>query len=169
MKGPEPMQRLQHQPTVTHLTTFRARLVLLVLLIVLPGFGLVLFGEIRRSFADNLLELLLIALLVTAAASLGAELFVLRRVKSLVEATCRLAAGDLTARSGLPYGRDELGQLGRSFDDMATALQARQARAERAEDDLRRTVEELRQSDEPRRRLLAYIRQAQQQARSRIA
>jgi len=163
------MQRLQHQPTVTHLTTFRARLVLLVLLIVLPGFGLVLFGEIRRSFADNLLELLLIALLVTAAASLGAELFVLRRVKSLVEATCRLAAGDLTARSGLPYGRDELGQLGRSFDDMATALELRQARAERAEAELHRSLEALRRADAERRRLLAYLTHAQEQERGRIA
>jgi len=163
------VQRLQHLPTVPRFSTLRARLIALVLLTVLPGFGLVLFGDARRSISQNVFQLALITLLVTAAAALGAELFVFRQVKSLVEATRRLAAGDLTARSGLPYGKDELGQLGRSFDDMATALQARQARAERAEDDLRRTVEELRQTDEQRRRLLAYLTQAQEQERSRIA
>ncbi len=163
------MQRLQHLPTVPRFSTLRARLIALVLLTVLPGFGLVLFGGVRRSLSQNVFQLALVTLLVTAAAALGAELFVFRQVKSLVQATRRLAAGDLTARSGLPYGRDELGQLGRSFDDMATALQARQAQAERAEEDLHRSVEELQQADEERRRLLAYLTRAQEQERSRIA
>ena len=163
------VQRLQHLPTVPRFSTLRARLIALVLLTVLPGFGLVLFGGVRRSLSQNVFQLALVTLLVTAAAALGAELFVFRQVKSLVQATRRLAAGDLTARSGLPYGPDELGQLGRSFDDMATALQARQAQAERAEEDLHRSVEELQQADEERRRLLAYLTRAQEQERSRIA
>jgi signal transduction histidine kinase len=163
------VQRLQHLPTVPRFSTLRARLIALVLLTVLPGFGLVLFGGVRRSLSQNVFQLALVTLLVTAAAALGAELFVFRQVKSLAQATRRLAAGDLTARSGLPYGRDELGQLGRSFDDMATALQERQAQAERAEEDLHRSVEELQQADEERRRLLAYLTRAQEQERSRIA
>jgi len=163
------VQRLQHLHTVPRFSTLRARLVALVLLTVLPGFGLVLFGDAHRTLSQNVSQLVLVTLLVTAAAALGAELFVFRQVKSLVGATRRLAAGDLTARSGLPYGRDELGQLGRSFDDMATALQVRQAQAERAEEELKRSVEELQQADDERRRLLAYLNQAQEQERSRIA
>lgn len=164
-----PVQRLQHLPTVPRFSTLRARLIALVLLTVLPGCGLVLFGDVPRSLSHSLFQLALVTLLVTAAAALGAELLVFRQVKLLVRATRRLAAGDLTARSGLPYGPDELGQLGRSFDDMATALQVRQAQAERAKADLHQNVEELQQADEERRRLLAYLTRAQEQERSRIA
>jgi signal transduction histidine kinase len=163
------MQGLLHQPTAPRLFTLRARLILLILLTVLPGFALVLFGSAPRSSVDNAIELALVGGLVAAAAALGAEVFVLRRVKTLVGATQRLAAGDLTARSGLPHGPDELGQLGRSFDDMATALELRQARAERAEDELHRSVEALRRTDAQRRRLLAYLAQAQEKERGRIA
>lgn len=163
------MQRLQHLPTVSRFSTLRARLTVLVLLTVMPGFGLVLLGNIRQDVSHSLVQLALVGLLVTAAAALGSELFVFRQVKSLVGATRRLASGDLTARSGLPYGPDELGQLGRSFDDMATALQVRQVQAERAEEDLHRSVQDLQRTDEERRRLLAYLTQAQEQERSRIA
>jgi signal transduction histidine kinase len=163
------MQRLLHQPTAARFSTLRARLVLLVLVTVLPGFALVLFGGESRSTLDNVIELVLVGGLVVAAATLGAEIFVLRRLKSLVEATRRLAAGDLTARSGLPYGPDELGQLGRSFDEMATALELRQARAERAEDELHASLQTLRRTDAERRRLLAYLAQAQEKERERIA
>lgn len=163
------MQGLLHQPVAPRLSTLRARLVLLVLLTVLPGFALVLFGAQPRSSTNNLIELGLIGALIVSAASLGAELFVLRRVKSLVGATRQLATGDLTARSGLPYGPDELGQLGQSFDDMATALELRQARAERAEAGLHRSLETLRRTDAERRRLLLYLAQAQEQERERIA
>jgi signal transduction histidine kinase len=163
------VQSLLHPTTAARLTTLRARLVLLILLTVLPGFAIVIFGAAPRSSTNKLIILGLISVLVVAAASLAAELFVLRRVKSLVAATRRLAAGDLTARSGLPYGPDELGQLGRSFDDMATALELRQARAERAEEELHRSMERLRRTDADRRRLLHYLAQAQEQERERIA
>jgi signal transduction histidine kinase len=163
------MQGLLHQPTAPRFSTLRARLVLLVLLTVLPGFALVLFGASPRTWVEHLIELGLVGGLVVAAAALGAEIFVLRRVRSLVAATRRLASGDLTARSGLPYGPDELGQLGRSFDDMATALELRQTRAERAEDELYSSLETLRRTDAERRRLLAYLAQAQEKERGRIA
>jgi signal transduction histidine kinase len=163
------MQSLQHQPTAPRFSTLRARLVLLVLLTVLPGFALVLFAGQPRTQIDHLLELALVGGLVVASAALGAEIFVLRRVKSLVGATRRLAAGDLSARSGLPYGPDELGELGRSFDDMATALELRQSRAERAEGELFNSLETLRQTNAERRRLITSLTHAQEKERGRIA
>src|SRR5207253_2411228 len=47
----------------------------------------------------------------------------LRQLHALLTATTRLAAGDLQARSGLPGGRAEFGQLASTFDAMAAALQ----------------------------------------------
>jgi signal transduction histidine kinase len=157
-----------HLPT-RRLTSLRARLLLLVLLTVLPGLGLVLFAQSSQPFGRSAVELGLVGVLVMAAAALGAEMLVLRRVRSLVDSTERLAGGDLTARSGLSHGVDELGALSQSFDEMAAALEARQARAERAERDLHRSLAALRKTDRERRRLLAYLTRVQEQERSRIA
>ena len=60
-----------------------------------------------------------------AIASLASFVFasrVLRPVKTLTATATRLEHGDLSARCGIDR-RDEIGQLGRSFDAMATALE----------------------------------------------
>jgi diguanylate cyclase (GGDEF)-like protein/PAS domain S-box-containing protein len=67
----------------------------------------------------------------------GSELFLMRRVERLMGATRRLAAGDLTARTGELSGPTELNQLAQVFDDMAATLQKRQAESERAQQALR--------------------------------
>jgi HAMP domain-containing protein len=50
---------------------------------------------------------------------------VLRRVRDLMAATKQLAAGNLKARTRLPYGASELGHLARTFDELAKALEQR--------------------------------------------
>jgi PAS domain S-box-containing protein len=68
----------------------------------------------------------MVALAALAAAWFGTERSVIRRVNALLTATRRLAAGDLGARTGTgSEGPSELRQLGRAFDDMATALEQR--------------------------------------------
>ena len=66
-----------------------------------------------------------------------------RRVKRLMTAAHRLAEGDLRARAGL-RGVDELGLLGRAFDDMAEQLSTDLAARERMEAALRRSEESFR-------------------------
>jgi PAS domain S-box-containing protein len=66
-----------------------------------------------------------------------------RRVKRLVATAHRLAGGDLRARAGL-RGVDELGMLGRAFDDMAEQLSADISARERVEAALRRSEESFR-------------------------
>ena len=88
----------------------------------------VAFAPADRRLARNLIALGVVAALALAAAWLGGRLFILRRVEALVGATRRLSAGDLGARTGLPPGPDELGQLARAFDRMAASLQAAHAR-----------------------------------------
>jgi signal transduction histidine kinase len=61
------------------------------------------------------------ALLLLYAAG---NVLVVRPVERLVQAANRLGGGDLSARSELPYGPDELGRLARSFDAMAGSLDA---------------------------------------------
>lgn len=57
----------------------------------------------------------------------------------------RLGEGDLGARTGLPYGTGELGQLARTFDEMAASLAHQRAEGQRAEDEIRRMNVELEQ------------------------
>lgn len=83
----------------------------------------VAFAAANQVLAHSLTLLLAVALLALSAAWVGSDVFVLRRVKALATAARRLAKGDLSARTGLPHGGEELGQLAQNFDAMAAALQ----------------------------------------------
>jgi PAS domain S-box-containing protein len=82
----------------------------------------VAFAEADRILARNLAGLGVVGVLVLVAAWVGADLFILSPVNALIRATKRLGAGELSARTGLPYGQGELGQLARAFDEMAESL-----------------------------------------------
>ena len=62
-----------------------------------------------------LLVALLVAFIVTAIG--------LRPLGRVAEVADRVAAGDLSARTGLPSGGDEIGRLGRAFDRMVGRLE----------------------------------------------
>jgi len=103
-----------------------------------------------RTLLTNLIYLALVTLLAAGAAWFGGDFFILRRVRALVAATRRLAAGDLTARAGAagasaeaPEG--ELGELARAFDEMAESLEQRVAERQRAEAELKTLNEQLEQ------------------------
>jgi len=71
--------------------------------------------------------------LALAAAWLGGERFILRKVRTLLAAAQRLAAGDLSSRTGLVPERGELGELAATFDVMAQRLEQRVQEREQAE------------------------------------
>ncbi len=88
-----------------------------------PGAGGQRIVEIRES-------MILTIVLVAAGAGVVASLIgawaagrIARPIRSLEDAAAGVAAGDLGRRSGLAARPDELGDLGRSFDAMATALE----------------------------------------------
>ncbi|MBI3944405.1 MAG: PAS domain S-box protein, partial [Armatimonadetes bacterium] len=101
-----------------------------------------IYGEANRALARNLLLLGLATALVLAVAWVGSERLVLNRVDSLVQATNRLSSGDLSARAGLPHGRDELGRLAAAFDEMAGSLERLTRQNLELTADLERRVEE---------------------------
>lgn len=88
------------------------------------------FAEADRILVHNLVILALLAGLSSVAAWFGADVFVLRRIRDLVAATKQVTAGKLSARTRLPYGKTELGQMARAFDDLAEALEKHEAEAE---------------------------------------
>jgi serine phosphatase RsbU (regulator of sigma subunit) len=96
----------------------------------------VAFAEANRMLRRNLILLGLVGVMAVAAAWFGGDWFILRRVNALVAATRRLEAGEVRARSGVPYGSGEIGTLAHAFDSMADSLEQRGAERDRAEAEL---------------------------------
>ncbi len=93
----------------------------------------VAYAGANRLLLRNFVGLAVVILVALAAAWWAGDLLLLRRVRALVRATNRLGTGDLSVRTGVPYGGGEFGRLTRAFDDMADALQKREAEAMAAE------------------------------------
>jgi PAS domain S-box-containing protein len=115
----------------------------------------VVFAEANRLLTYQLAGLGLMTVLAFGGTWVVGDRVILRRVHALVRATQRLAAGDLHARTGVPYGLGELGDLARAFDEMAATLALRQAAATQAEAALARQAERLRILHEIDRALIA--------------
>ncbi len=100
-------------------------------------------APVNRILWRNLIFLGLVALFSMAAAWSGIELLVLRPVKKLIGVTERLAAGDMTVRSGLQVQEGELGFLAHSFDQMAAAVQERDAALRESERRFRQLIDSI--------------------------
>jgi len=86
----------------------------------------ILFAEADRTLQRNLTWLGMTAGLALVVGWMGSRLLILRPVQALVRSSMRVAAGDLSVRTGIPPGRDELRQLTLAFDQMAQALEERE-------------------------------------------
>jgi len=115
----------------------------------------VLFADVNRKLVRSLVGLGAAASLALFLGWLGSNVLVLRRVKALVKSSARLAAGDLGARTGLSPGRDELGQLTRTFDQMAQVLERHETERERAKNRLQALSSRLVEAQESERRHIA--------------
>ena len=93
----------------------------------------VAFASANRVLVRNLIALGIVAVFVLAAAWFGSNLFILRQVNSMMRATKRLSEGELSARTDLPYGKGELSELARTFDQMAASMEQLITERKRAE------------------------------------
>lgn len=117
----------------------------------------VVFADADRALAGSLSMLSLVSVLALGAAWFGGGFFILRPVKALVGATKRLAAGDLSARSGLIHEGGELGQLAASFDEMVAEMTRHAAERERAKEELQQSEERLRLMADSLPVLISYV------------
>jgi len=120
------------------------------------------FADSNRIFRRNLTLLGIVALAAMLAAWLGSDLFIMHQVKAMAQASRQLAAGEMGTRTGLGYGGGELGQLAKSFDEMATALEQHQAERRQAEIELKRSQELF-------RNLSTHLQEVREEERTRIA
>ncbi len=114
-----------------------------------------LFAGLDHLLFQNLVGLGIAAGLALLLGWFGSTLLVLRPVKALAQSSARLAAGDLSARTGFPHGRDELGELTRTFDQMAQVLEHHETERERVREKLQVLSRRLVTAQENERRHIA--------------
>ena len=91
----------------------------------------------RRAQLMSLVGLAATTMLALLAAWLAGDVLIVQRVRKLKDTATRIAAGDLDARSGIAYEREEIGQLAEALDEMAATLQKKEAARGLAERELR--------------------------------
>ena len=82
-----------------------------------------LYAEANQLFWRGLAGMLLVASVIGVIAWVGGSRLILSPVLALTRAVRQVGQGDLKARTHLPHGGDELGQLAQSVDQMAASLQ----------------------------------------------
>jgi diguanylate cyclase (GGDEF)-like protein len=102
-----------------------------------------LFGEANANLRRGLAFLAGVAVIAIIFASMFGDFFLVRRLRSVVAASRRLAGGDLKARSGLTIQYGELGSLSHSFDRMADAIEKRDSNNLEIAESLEKKVRQL--------------------------
>jgi len=92
----------------------------------------VIYAGAHKAYIKTIGGLVVITMLLLLGGWYGAEILVLRNVRKLLDVARRVHAGDLTARTGLPGGREELSRLGEAFDRMTQSLQDRDSELQKA-------------------------------------
>jgi signal transduction histidine kinase len=114
-----------------------------------------LFAQADQTLRRNLSMLGVAAIVALALGWFASRLLILQPVKALVASSERLARGDLSARTGLRHGNDELGRLTLAFDKMAEALEEREKERQRATHKLHVLSNRLVEVQESERRHIA--------------
>jgi len=104
----------------------------------------VAFAESKHILVRNLAVLIVIALLTLIAARIYATSYILQPVKTLSETTRQVAAGNLSARTGIGHAPGELNQLAQAFDEMTESLRRQRMENERSATALRESEERVR-------------------------
>jgi signal transduction histidine kinase len=97
----------------------------------------------NRTLLRNLAAILIASLMALAAAWYAGGALILRPLEVLLNATAKVAEGNLSTRTGLPHGDDEMGRLAASFDKMAENLEREKTDAETADLRTKKSLERI--------------------------
>jgi PAS domain S-box-containing protein len=100
----------------------------------IPKLGII--SSANEMLVRNLSWLGVTVLAGLFAAWFLAYVFIVRRLDTLVNASQRIAAGDLSVRTGLTSDHGEIGELGAAFDGMAESLRERENQRRNVEESL---------------------------------
>lgn len=105
------------------------------------------FETANNTLRRNLTIMIVVVILVLIFMWFLGDALIIRQAKALVEATGKLAKGDLSARSGIAY-TGELGHLADSFDHMASEIAEREMERDRQQAELKEYTQNLEHSNE---------------------
>lgn len=88
-------------------------------------------GALWRTIWATMAGFALLTLATVLVAWFGAEILIVRRIKRLAASARRMAAGDLSTRTGIDRDAGEFGELGQALDTLADSLQKRELDNER--------------------------------------
>ncbi len=94
-------------------------------------------APVRKTLITNLVLLGMAFFFAVIVALLLGDFVIIKRLYRLVEVSRKLGSGDLKIRVGLKEEDGEFGELGKAFDEMAEALEARNIEQMRIEEALR--------------------------------
>ncbi|MBF0527887.1 MAG: PAS domain S-box protein [Deltaproteobacteria bacterium] len=97
-----------------------------------------------KTVVADLAFLGIVALLAMLFVLILCKSMIITPINKLVAATQRFGDGEIGVRIGLAHARDELGQLAKSFDDMAALLDLRNIERQNADEALRASEERYR-------------------------
>ena len=118
---------------VFYSSSMHDRLLLILLMAVLLTLALALSGALDQRLARYLSLAGFVFVLFLLLARTGTEILLRSKFHCLVEATARLSAGDLSARSDLSSEPGEVGRLAAAFNDLAAVLERRESQFRQAE------------------------------------
>lgn len=95
------------------------------------------YQEPNRHLRNSLIILFATALASLLAATLISDRVLTQRLERVLRAARRVSTGDLSARTGERFHRDEVGELARAFDAMAWTLEQRAVEMEEMNEALR--------------------------------
>ena len=95
------------------------------------------YADANRVLKQSVAGIFLVMLTLILCAWFGTERLVMRPIRSLLAMSARLRSGDFAARTGMKPGNEELSQLGSALDRMAEQLERRDAKLNRALEELR--------------------------------
>ena len=100
------------------------------------------FLHAKRALSMNVVLLSVAFLIAVLSAWFLGNAIIVKRLNRLVEASRRIGRGDLKTRTGLDHNPDELGEVGKVFDEMADALEIKNAEHELAEEKLKKIADQ---------------------------
>ncbi len=108
----------------------------------------------RGAFIRNVTILLLIATAAFGIAWFLGDVLIHRPLRTLARLAQRMSTGDLQARTGMRYGKDEVGMLAQAFDAMAATVASQ--------------FESIKQNEQRLRESLAQVEDAERRVRQRL-
>jgi len=101
-------------------------------------------SEVNYIMNRNVLILLFSLFITISAGWFFGNLIIVNRLKKLLNASLKLGLGNMKTRTEVPHTIDEVGQLAKSFDNMAEALEKREEEREKSQKTLRMSEEKYR-------------------------